>query len=52
MANYFMKNSYRVVICSCRGSNGSKIRSRRLYYGYLTDDLDTIISHVNKISKS
>ena len=48
MANYFMKNSYRVVICSCRGCNGSKITSRRLYNGYQTDDLDTIISHVNK----
>ena len=48
MANYFMKNSYRVVICSCRGCNGSKITSRRLYNGYQTDDLDIIISHVNK----
>ena len=48
MANYFMKNSYRVVICSCRGCNGSKITSRRLYNGYQTDDLDTIVTHVNK----
>ena len=48
MANYFMNNSYRVVICSCRGCIGSKITSRRLYNGYQTDDLDTIISHVNK----
>ena len=48
MATYFMKNSYRVVICSCRGCNGSKITSRRLFNGYQTDDLKTIMSHVNK----
>lgn len=48
MATYFMKNSYRVVICSCRGCNGSKITSRRLFNGYQTDDLDTIIQFVNK----
>lgn len=48
MAMYFMKNNYRVIICSCRGCNGSKITSRRLYNGYQTDDLSTIISHVNK----
>ena len=47
MATYFMKNSYRVVICSCRGCNGSKITSRRLFNGYQTDDLQTIMSHVN-----
>ena len=47
MATYFMKNSYRVVICSCRGCNGSKITSRRLFNGYQTDDLNTIINHVN-----
>ena len=48
MATYFMKNDYRVVICSCRGCNGSKITSKRLFNGYQTDDLDTIITHVNK----
>ena len=48
MAIYFMKNDYRVVICSCRGCNGSKITSRRLFNGYQTDDLNTIINHVNK----
>ena len=47
MATYFMKNDYRVVICSCRGCNGSKITSKRLFNGYQTDDLDTIIKHVN-----
>ena len=46
MATYFMKNNYRVVICSCRGCNGSKITSKRLFNGYQTDDLDTIINHV------
>jgi predicted alpha/beta-fold hydrolase len=49
MAMHFMKNSYRVVICSCRGCNGSKITSRRFFNGYQTDDLNTIILHVNKI---
>ena len=48
MAMYFMKNSYRVIICSCRGCNGSKITSKRLFNGYQTDDLNTIILHVNK----
>ena len=48
MATFFMNNDYRVVICSCRGCNGSKITSRRLYNGYQTDDLYTIISHVYK----
>ena len=47
MAMLFMKNSYRVVICSCRGCNGSKITSRRFFNGYQTDDLNTIILHVN-----
>ena len=48
MATYFMKNDYRTVVCSCRGCNGSKITSKRLFNGYQTDDLDTIITHVNK----
>ena len=48
MANYFMKNDYRVVICSSRGCNGSKITSKRLFNAYQTDDLDAIISHVNQ----
>ena len=48
MADYFMKNNYRVVICSSRGCNGSKITSRRLFNAYQTDDLDAIITHVNK----
>ena len=48
MATYFMKNNYRVVICSCRGCNGSKITSRRLFNGYQTDDLNTIILHVKE----
>ena len=46
MAMHFMKNSYRVIICSCRGCNGSKITSRRFFNGYQTDDLNTIILHV------
>ena len=48
MATYFMKNDYRVIICSNRGCNGSKLTSKRLFNGYQTDDLETIIAHVNK----
>ena len=46
MAAKFMKNDYRVVICSSRGCNGSKITSKKLFNGYQTDDLDTIITQV------
>ena len=48
MAILLMKKKYRVVVCTCRGCNGSKITSRRLYNGAQTDDLKTIIDHVNK----
>lgn len=48
MAAFLMKKGYRVIICTCRGCNGSKITSRRLYNGYQTDDLRTIINHINK----
>ena len=47
MATFLMKQKYRVIICSCRGCNGSKITSRRLYNGYQPDDLKTIIDHVS-----
>ena len=47
MATFLMKNKYRVIICSCRGCNGSKITSKRLYNGYQTDDLKVIIDHIN-----
>ena len=48
MAYYLMKKKYRVIIATCRGCNGSKITSKRLYNGYQTDDLHTIINHVTK----
>ena len=47
MATFLMKKKYRVIICSCRGCNGSKITSKRLYNGYQTDDLKFIIDHIN-----
>lgn len=43
-----MQNNYRVLICSCRGCNGSKITSKKLYNGYKTDDLKTIITYASK----
>lgn len=48
MAILLMKKKFRVVVCTCRGCNGSKITSRRLYNGAQADDLKTIIDHVNK----
>ena len=47
MAILLMKKKYRVVVCTCRGCNGSKVTSRRLYNGAQTDDIKTIIDHVN-----
>jgi predicted alpha/beta-fold hydrolase len=47
MATFLMKKKYRVIICSCRGCNGSKITSKRLYNGYQTDDLKFIIDYIN-----
>lgn len=47
MAAYGMKHGYRSVICSCRGCNGSKVKSKRLYNGYQTDDLHKIITVVS-----
>ena len=47
MATFLMKRKYRVVVCTCRGCNGSKVTSRRLYNGAQTDDIKTIIDHVN-----
>ena len=48
MATFLMKKKFRVIICSCRACNGSKITSRRLYNGYQTDDLKTIIDYISK----
>ena len=48
MATFLMKQKFRVIICSCRACNGSKITSRRLYNGYQTDDLKTIIGYISK----
>ena len=48
MATFLMKKKYRVIICSSRGCNGSKITSKRLYNGYQPDDLKYIIDHISK----
>ena len=48
MATFLMKKKYRVIICTCRGCNGSKITSRRLYNGYQPDDLKYIIDYISK----
>ena len=48
MATFLMKKKYRVIICSSRGCNGSKITSKRLYNGYQPDDLKYIIAHISK----
>ena len=48
MATLLMRKKYRVIICTSRGCNGSKITSRRLYNGYQTDDLKVIIDYITK----
>ena len=48
MAIYGMKHGWRVLICTCRGCNGSRITSKRLYDGVRTDDLHTIIGYAKK----
>ena len=48
MATFLMKKKFRVVVCSSRGCNGSKVTTKRFYNGYQTDDLKAIIDHVNK----
>ena len=44
----FMKKGYRVVICSCRGCNGSKLKTRRICDSSNYQDTHVIIEHVSK----
>lgn len=43
-----MHKGYRVLVCTCRGCNGSKLTSKRIYNGYQTDDLHSTIIHALK----
>ena len=44
----FMKKGYRVIICSCRGCNGSKLKTRRICDGSNYQDTHVIIEHISK----
>lgn len=47
-ANNFMKKGYRVVICSCRGCNGSKLKTKRISDGSNYQDTRVIIEYISK----
>ena len=44
----FMNQGYRVVICSCRGCNGSKLKTKRICDSSNYQDTHVIIDHVSK----
>ena len=44
----FMKQGYRVIICSCRGCNGSKLKTKRLYDSSNYQDTRVIIEYISK----
>ena len=44
----FMKKGYRVIICSCRGCNGSKLKTRRICDSSNYQDTHVIIVHISK----
>ena len=44
----FMKKGYRVIICSCRGCNGSKLKTKRIYDGSNYQDTRIIIEYISK----
>ena len=48
MSVYAMRHGWRALVCTCRGCNGSRITSKRLYDGVRTDDLHTIIEFAKK----
>jgi len=53
MAVKAMKHGWRAVVATCRGCNGSRITTKRLYDGVRTDDLHTIIQFAsNEFPKS
>jgi predicted alpha/beta-fold hydrolase len=47
-ANNFMKKGYRVIICSCRGCNGSKLKTKRICDGSNYQDTRVIIEYISK----
>ena len=44
----FMKKGYRVIICSCRGCNGSKLKTKRLYDSSNCQDTHIIVEYITK----
>ena len=48
MAYNFMKKGYRVVVCSCRGCNGSKLKTKRICDSTNYQDTHVIIEHISK----
>lgn len=48
MAYNFMKKGYRVIICSCRGCNGSKLKTKRICDSTNYQDTHVIIEHISK----
>lgn len=43
-----MKHGWNVVVATCRGANGSKITTKRLYDAVRTDDLNFLVQHFKK----
>ena len=44
----FMNKGYRVIICSCRGCNGSKLKTKRICDSTNYQDTHIIIEHISK----
>jgi len=44
----FMKKGYRVIVCSCRGCNGSKLKTKRISDGSNYQDTRVIIEYISK----
>jgi predicted alpha/beta-fold hydrolase len=44
----FMKKGYRVIICSCRGCNGSKVKTKRICDSSNYQDTHVIIEYISK----
>ena len=44
----FMNKGYRVIVCSCRGCNGSKLKTKRLCDSSNYQDTHVIIEHISK----
>ena len=44
----FMNKGYRVIICSCRGCNGSKLKTKRICDSTNYQDTHFIIDYISK----